>query len=291
MNFAEKLIYRALKLACPFTGVLTAVFLTGSPLMAQLAIVEGTTINYAVTPNQITISGHNFGTAIPAVALDNTTLSLVSNNSTTVVAKLPSGLAAGSYLLTVTPNNSFPAVFVVTNGAVGPQGPAGATGATGSTGATGLAGPAGLAGATGPVGPAGAGVTLQPGLQNLFVGNPRPPTPAATTPPSGPTPSSATPRVSATPLPGTSPSSATPPATRTRPAGPSPFSTTPWAPETPSAGSPPSTATARAITTRPSGCWQAIICWVGARISWWDSPPETPSMATIVTTSTSGTRV
>src|ERR1700756_4336766 len=115
MNRAEKLIYRALKRACPSAGVLTAVFLAGSPLMAQLPIVDATTINYAV--NQITISGQNFGTTAPVVVLDTTTLTLVSNNSTAGVAKLPSGLAAGSYILTVTPHNNLPAVFVVTYGA------------------------------------------------------------------------------------------------------------------------------------------------------------------------------
>src|SRR5438046_1240743 len=82
MNCVEKLIYcalSALKRACPSTGVLTAVFLAGAPLMAQPAIVEQPTINYTVTPNQITISGQNFGTTAPAVALDTMTLSLVSD--------------------------------------------------------------------------------------------------------------------------------------------------------------------------------------------------------------------
>jgi len=191
MNCAKKLIYRALKRACPSAGVLAAVFLAGSPLMAQLPIVEATTINYGVTPNQITISGLNFGTTAPVVVLDTTTLSLVSNNSTTVVAKLPSGLAAGSYILTVTPHNNFPAVFVVTYGAVGPQGPmgatgaagpagpAGATGSTGPQGATGPAGATGATGATGPIGPQGppgptGPVTLDSENLTFFAGSPEP---------------------------------------------------------------------------------------------------------------------
>ena len=107
MNCAETLIYRALKRACASAGVLTAVFVAGSPLMAQLPIIDATTINYGVTPNQITISGQSFGTAAPVVLLETTTLSLVSNNSTSIVAKLPSGLAAGSYILTVSPQTLF----------------------------------------------------------------------------------------------------------------------------------------------------------------------------------------
>src|SRR5215831_5030634 len=140
MNCAVKLMYGALNRVCLSAGVLTAVFLAGSPLMAQPATVAGTTINYAATPNQITITGQNFGTAAPVVVLDGTTLSLISNNSTSIVAKLPSGLAPGSYVLTVTPHNNLPAVFVVTYGAVGPQGPMGAPGATGAAGPAGTTG-------------------------------------------------------------------------------------------------------------------------------------------------------
>ena len=134
MNLAEKLIYLALKRACPFTGVLTAVFLAGSPLMAQPAIVQGTRINYANNPNTITISGQNFGAAPPAVVLGATTLGLVSNNNTTLVANLPGDLANGSYLLTVTPHNGLPVVFVVAYGTL----------------------------------------TEDPGMQNVFVGGPPP---------------------------------------------------------------------------------------------------------------------
>jgi hypothetical protein len=149
--------FRTLISACPPAVVLAAVLLAASPLMAQLPIVGATTINYAVTPNQITISGVDFGTAAPAVDLDGTVLTVVSNNSSTIVAKLPSGLAPGSYILTVSPRNSLiPALFVATYGAVGPQGPMGLIGATGATGATGPAGPVGATGATGAQGTVGA---------------------------------------------------------------------------------------------------------------------------------------
>jgi hypothetical protein len=66
MNRAEKLFYRALKRACPSAGALAAVFLAASPVTAQVvATIVATTINYAVTPNQITISGQNLGTTAP----------------------------------------------------------------------------------------------------------------------------------------------------------------------------------------------------------------------------------
>jgi hypothetical protein len=162
MDCAENLVYRALKRMCSPAGALAAVLLAASPMMAQLPRVVSATINYSATPNQVTISGHDFGTTAPIVVLDTTTLTLISNDSTTIVANLPIGLVPGSYGLRVTPKNAIPALFVMTYGAVGPQGPAGATGATGAqgpagaTGATGAQGPAGATGATGAQGPAGA---------------------------------------------------------------------------------------------------------------------------------------
>ena len=93
MSCAEKNLYHALKGVRQSALVLAiTVFLAASPLMAQLPLVISTTINYSVTPNQITISGQNFGTAVPKVVLNNTTLILISSNSTTVVANMPSGL-------------------------------------------------------------------------------------------------------------------------------------------------------------------------------------------------------
>jgi Collagen triple helix repeat (20 copies)/IPT/TIG domain len=132
--------------------------------------VQSAIINSTANPATITITGADLlpATGSPVVKIDGATLTLVSSSSTRIVADMPAGLAAGSFLLSVGTG-----VFDVTNGAVGPpgaagptgpagpQGPAGPTGATGATGASGPAGPAGPAGAkgatgaTGPVGPAG----------------------------------------------------------------------------------------------------------------------------------------
>jgi hypothetical protein len=123
--------------------------------------VESAIIDYNANPATVTITGADLlpATGSPVVKIDNSTLTLFSFNSKQIVADLPAGLAAGSFLLQVGT-----AIFDVTNGAVGPQGIAGAagpagpqgpTGLTGATGATGAAGPAGPAGPQGLVGPAG----------------------------------------------------------------------------------------------------------------------------------------
>src|SRR5205085_554697 len=77
------------------------------------------------------IAGLNLGTTAPAVFLGDTRLTVVSFSPTIVVAALPANVQAASYLLTVTPQGSVPAVFWVTIGAVGPPGATGATGPTG----------------------------------------------------------------------------------------------------------------------------------------------------------------
>ena len=79
-----------------------------------------------------------------------------------IVATLPSGLAPGTFDLTVTNSSGNSVVFDLTYGAIGPQGPAGAAGPTGAQGpagpigATGPQGARGLTGAPGAPGPAGA---------------------------------------------------------------------------------------------------------------------------------------
>jgi hypothetical protein len=128
-------------------------------------IVNSSTINYGVSPNQITVSGSGFNPQgrVPTVLFNSVTLSsLVSFSDSQIVANLPAGTVAGSYRLKITNSQGNSYEFDVTYGAAGPQGPMGlqgpigAMGATGSTGAQGLAGPVGATGATGPPGPAGA---------------------------------------------------------------------------------------------------------------------------------------
>ncbi len=103
--------------------------------------------------NQLTITGSSFGTTAPTVRLDGSTLQVVSNNATTVVASLVSGTNPGAYLLTLTnATTGLRGSFDVTLGTTGPQAPQGPQGAPGVPG---LQGPPGLQGAQGPVGPQG----------------------------------------------------------------------------------------------------------------------------------------
>ena len=112
---------------------------------------------------QINITGQNLSPSglAPTVAFAHTGLSLLSFTNRSIVAKLPSGLAPGSYSLTVTNSSSETATFSVTIGAVGPTGPQGPPGpqglqgSSGATGSNGSQGPPGAQGQTGPPGPPG----------------------------------------------------------------------------------------------------------------------------------------
>jgi hypothetical protein len=122
--------------------------------------------------NRVTLTGENFfgsnGRRTPAVSLGRTALPTVGTpTATTIVAQLPAGLAAGTYLVSVANGNgagqfdSFE-VTIGANGAVGAPGPVGPQGATGPQGPAGAVGPAGAIGPkgdngnVGPAGPAGA---------------------------------------------------------------------------------------------------------------------------------------
>jgi hypothetical protein len=136
------------------------VFFTAPMWSATTPLILSTVVNNST--NQITIVGKSFsptGTA-PIVALENTTLVLISFTNQTVLANLLTGLKAGSYHLTLTSSNQQIATFIVTTGAVGPAGPQGPIGLQGPTGTQGPAGPAGVQGPAGPTGaqgPPGAG--------------------------------------------------------------------------------------------------------------------------------------
>jgi hypothetical protein len=163
----------------PLTALpLAWMFLAVPTWSATAPVISGTNVNSST--NQITISGEHFdptGTA-PTVTLDNTLLVLVSATNQSVVANLPSGLAAGSYRLVLTISAGQSAVFDVTIGAGGPpgaQGPIGPQGAIGPQGPQGVPGPAGQQGPQGSIGPQGpAGVGIQtpggPAIANTAVG-------------------------------------------------------------------------------------------------------------------------
>jgi hypothetical protein len=116
---------------------------------------------------QITINGNGFGKKTPKVTLGATELTVVSSSESSITAALPSGIAAGAYLVIVE-NKDWAwgpqqvAVFEAAIGAIGPvgpqgpQGPQGIQGPQGPQGPQGVPGPQGAMGATGPQGPAGA---------------------------------------------------------------------------------------------------------------------------------------
>lgn len=110
------------------------------------------------------IDGINFGTAKPKVTLGTLPLSVVAVTATKIDAVLPSTVAPGSYLLTVTAGKGKDErgdddakydESWITIGANGPQGLPGPAGTAGPQGAIGPIGPQGAPGVAGPAGPAG----------------------------------------------------------------------------------------------------------------------------------------
>src|SRR5438067_4950581 len=124
------------------------------PALAHAAVaLPPTPLMSSVTPNvgvtSIAISGTNLSAAgaTTTATLDSyPNLTLTTVTGTSVVATLPAGVPAGSYLLTLTVTNAKGPVFDefwITLGTVGPQGPQGPQGLQGPPGVTGPAGPAG----------------------------------------------------------------------------------------------------------------------------------------------------
>jgi len=117
--------------------------------------------------NQLTITGSNFGSAVPKVTLDGSQLQVVSNSGTSVVATLRGGTNPGGYLLTLTNKNSgLKVAFDVTLGAAGPPGPQGPQGPQGVQGPQGAQG---VQGQQGPQGPAGISVGISADAFSVYV--------------------------------------------------------------------------------------------------------------------------
>jgi hypothetical protein len=129
--------------------------------------------------NTLYIDGINFTKAkgVPVVTLksraEDIVLKLVDAppyTDTTLQVNLPSGYAAGDYLLTISTGSSTTDYdeYNLTIGAVGPQGPKGDVGLTGPQGPQGVQGPIGPKGPQGPKGDTGAtGATGPQGLQGI----------------------------------------------------------------------------------------------------------------------------
>jgi hypothetical protein len=141
-------------------GAAVALAMTASGLFAA-------TINSSqadLSAHTIIIGGTGFGSTKPTVSLNAVSLPVTSFSSTVIKATLPTGLGAGSYLLTVNASSLLLGVMDVTIGAVGPAGSPGPQGPVGPPGPKGDPGSAGVAGPVGPVGPSGsAGLPGAPG--------------------------------------------------------------------------------------------------------------------------------
>ena len=143
-------------------ALFASILLCGSALAAPQSSLFPFIVN--VTENTqgtaITIAGTGFGTITPKVTLGASQLTVTQASDTSITAALPSGIAAGAYLLTVEKLPlHLPAVFEAAIGQIGATGAQGPVGAAGPAGPMGFPGPAGAQGLAGPVGPAGpAGV-------------------------------------------------------------------------------------------------------------------------------------
>jgi Collagen triple helix repeat (20 copies)/IPT/TIG domain len=123
------------------------------PVLANAKpVIDAAVPNYGT--NQLTISGTGFGTGTPTVDINGTALTLVSHTATMIVVKLPTGISAGTFVLSVKASGET-GTFDLTFGADGPQGPQGIQGPAGAQGPSGAQGPVGPTGAQGAQGPAG----------------------------------------------------------------------------------------------------------------------------------------
>jgi hypothetical protein len=124
---------------------------------------------FLTNPAQLTITGSNFGASKPDVTLDGVPLTVPIFTSSVATALLPSNLARGTYLLTLTNNDTGNsnniAEFDLTLGAAGPKGDKGDAGPVGPQGPQ---GPQGLQGVQGPQGPQGL-QGLQ-GISDIYIG-------------------------------------------------------------------------------------------------------------------------
>lgn len=127
--------------------------------------------NLTASPKTMTVTGTSFVSPL-TVKIGSTALTVASFTSTSLIASVPSTLAAGDYILTVT-NSGGSATWALTYGAVGPQGAAGTQGPLGFQGATGAMGPQGFKGDKGDPGNAGPpgpkGDTGRPGSDLVVV--------------------------------------------------------------------------------------------------------------------------
>lgn len=134
---------------------------------AHFPIILNVTENSAGT--QITINGSHFGNSAAELWLGGTQLTSTAWTDTSITAELPSGIAAGAYLLRVERDHPhMTGLFAADIGQVGPTGPQGPQGIQGPMGPQGIPGPIGPQGIPGPQG--------VPGPQGLTgaMGNPGP---------------------------------------------------------------------------------------------------------------------
>lgn len=140
--------------------MMIAGFLLLAPCLGFSAVIPILTVNSAAInygANQVTFNGSGFEPLkkTPTVLLNGAPLTIDSSTNTQIVATLPAGMAAGTYVVIVANSLGEFTEVDLTYGAAGPQGPVGPPGATGAQGPEGIMGNPGPQGPVGPAGPAG----------------------------------------------------------------------------------------------------------------------------------------
>jgi hypothetical protein len=100
----EKLRMNVIRKPQWFGAVFALLWALAVPGSAECApVINGAYLNLAA--GTITIEGMDFGTGVPIVNLAGAPLVVQQSSPTLIVASLPTGLAEGSYLLTVQPSS------------------------------------------------------------------------------------------------------------------------------------------------------------------------------------------
>ncbi|MGB7264343.1 MAG: IPT/TIG domain-containing protein [Terracidiphilus sp.] len=140
--------------------ILLATSLLLTPCLGFGAVIPILTVNSAAInygANQVTFNGSGFEPLkkAPTVLFSGASLTVDSYSNTQIVATLPAGTAAGTYVVIVANSIGEFNEVDLTYGAAGPQGPMGPPGANGAQGPPGPQGPEGIMGNPGAQGPAG----------------------------------------------------------------------------------------------------------------------------------------
>jgi len=164
MTTRNHIMLSALLLLGCMAGIRSTATAQVKPAAATPVIVKAVA---NLSTNRLSITGSNFGTSAPFVAVDYQNVQILSSSATTVTTELPVGIIAGDYVLLLTnATTGAQAMFDLFIGAVGPAGPAGPKGPAGPQGPAGVAGPQGALG----IPPGGYGYNANPAAIPTYPG-------------------------------------------------------------------------------------------------------------------------